>query len=74
MHDAMWDGASWWWMAAAMLAVWLVIVGLVVYVVRELTGTGARDARAVLDGRYARGEIDDEDYQRRRAALRGPRR
>ncbi|MBM0259612.1 SHOCT domain-containing protein [Micromonospora sp. 4G55] len=30
----------------------------------------AAAARTILDERYARGEIDDEEYQRRRSALR----
>jgi putative membrane protein len=30
---------------------------------------GPRSARQILDERYARGEIDDEEYQRRRDLL-----
>lgn len=33
------------------------------------TGTGPRPAREILDERYARGEIDTEEYQQRRRAL-----
>ncbi|MFI5911871.1 SHOCT domain-containing protein [Dactylosporangium sp. NPDC051541] len=33
---------------------------------------GRRDAAAILAERYARGEIDDEEYQRRRDQLSRP--
>jgi putative membrane protein len=32
--------------------------------------TSMTEASRILDERYARGEIDDEEYQRRRAVLR----
>lgn len=35
-------------------------------------GADTSAARALLDERLARGEIDPEDYQRRRALLEGP--
>jgi putative membrane protein len=67
------------WPMGAMMAGWLlltvVIVGLVVWLVvsyaRPRTGaddTGA--ARRILAERYARGEVDTEDYTQRLAALR----
>lgn len=58
--------------------VWLIIVGLIVagivLFVRRLwdVGGGSQDnARALLDERYARGEIDDDEYQRRKKSLLG---
>ncbi|WP_380680112.1 SHOCT domain-containing protein [Salinigranum sp. GCM10025319] len=61
--------------------VWpLLLLGLVVaafvvgvYLLRRLDaeGTVDSDALTVLRGRYARGEIDDEEFQRRRARLEG---
>lgn len=36
------------------------------------SGAGTSAARVLLDERLARGEIDPEDYQRRRALLEGP--
>ena len=61
--------------------VWpLVLLGLVVaafvagvYLLRRLDAdrTADSDALTVLRGRYARGEIDDEEFQRRRTRLDG---
>jgi putative membrane protein len=64
----------------ALIWVWPVFVlvglGLLIYVlVRVVAGgrsssDGGERARRILDERYARGEIDDEEYRRRRAELR----
>ena len=35
------------------------------------TGVGPQQAREILDERYARGEIDTQEYQERRRALEG---
>jgi putative membrane protein len=55
-------------------------VTAIVLALRSRDGSGARtptsptalprnEASRILDERYARGEIDDEEYQRRRAVL-----
>ncbi len=59
---------------------WLVLVGVILYAVVRLLPSGRsgrdRDDRdpespeAILDRRFARGEIDIETYQAQRAALR----
>lgn len=82
--DSGWDmhgGLGWGGWVLMVIAV-LLLVALVVAVVIALlrmasTGPqpgagGARRSRAeeVLDERFARGEIDEEEYQRRRAVLR----
>jgi putative membrane protein len=68
------DWSSWWWMPVGMIALWVVLIAAIVLVVRELMlRSPSRDAGAALDARYARGEIDDEEYQRRRANLRAHR-
>jgi putative membrane protein len=68
----------------ALLWLVLIVVGVVIilYVVIRLTGNGIRRprgegqleaasaARRILDERFARGEIDAEEYQRRRDLLR----
>ncbi len=62
----------------AMILPLLLLVALVVIVVRWLAsgnadraGTAARSPREILDERFARGEIDDEEYQSRRKQLEG---
>jgi putative membrane protein len=67
-----WDnGWSSWWMPVGMLALWVVVIAAIALLVRELVvRSSARDADAALDARYARGEIDDEEYQHRRSVLR----
>lgn len=67
-----WNDGSWtWWMPVGMVLVWLVVAVVVVVLVRAFTRPpDGGDPRAVLDERYARGEIDDEEYRRRRATLR----
>jgi len=65
-------------MALNMVVFWGLLITAVVLLVRYLTGGRARafpvtlaDAERVLAERYARSEIDDEEYQRRLAVLRG---
>ena len=73
MHD--WFGWGWGGMVLGPLFMifWLaVLVGVIVLVVRWLgsgspgSGRPEQGARDILDERYARGEIDREEYQRRR--------
>jgi putative membrane protein len=70
---------GWMWVWPVLIVVGLVILG---YVAVRLTqswqlsgpsgsGSGADSAaRRILDERYARGEIDEEEYRRRRDVLR----
>lgn len=72
----MWEwhsGWAWWWMGVGMLLFWgLVAFGIVMLV--RLGGrsgsSGRREAREILDERYARGEIDDDEYRRRSDLIR----
>ena len=75
MHDWMGWGSGWGGMifGPLMMIAWLaVLVAVVVWIVRWLGGGGAggvkpeRTAREILDERYARGDIDREEYLRRR--------
>jgi putative membrane protein len=74
--NAGWGG--WLLMTIAMVLFWALIITAVVLIVRYLvsqrpTGTSAESARTpeeVLAERYARGEIDDDEYQRRLSLLR----
>lgn len=66
----MWGGFIWW------PLLWLVLVALLVlgaiYLFRSTTTTSDADpAMEELRKRYARGEIDDEEYEERAAKLRG---
>jgi putative membrane protein len=64
---------GWWWaMGITWLVVAAVVVVLVVVLVRHFGNgpAGRRSAEDALDGRYARGEIDDDEYRRRRDTLR----
>jgi putative membrane protein len=76
-HDG-WGG--WVLMSAATVALWAVVITVVVLEVRYLAsdrgrsagprpGPPANRAEDVLAARYARGDIDDEEYRRRLALL-----
>jgi putative membrane protein len=71
------DGAMGGWGPLMMVVNTMLFVGLVVVaivIVARLVGrpavTGPGDAETILAQRYARGEIDDEEYRRRLTALR----
>jgi putative membrane protein len=85
--DFMWgmhDGPGWGgWLVMGLLTLLLVglVVGLVLLAVRSAgarpgapgqpAGRGPGPAEHLLDERFARGEIDEEEYLRRREVLRG---
>ncbi len=79
MHDwNMWWGGGGMWFGPLWMIVWLaVLVVIIVALVRWIGGTGGgnvastRTARDILDERYARGEIDREEYMRRRQDVFG---
>lgn len=62
-------GFHWIWM----VVFWVAVIGLIAWAVaRVAPSDGDRrssTARAILDERYARGELDDEEYRRRRSEL-----
>jgi putative membrane protein len=64
-------GWSWFWFALLVL----VIVLLVVWITRRSGptdgGGGGDDALRILEERFARGEIDREEFEERRRTLRG---
>lgn len=76
-------GMGWGWLFGLLLLAG--VVALIVLVVRlttdgrpsadrdPQTGTGQHRARAILDERYARGEIDTTEYEERLRVLRGDR-
>ncbi len=62
-------GIHWIWM----VVFWAVAIGLIAWAVTRLAPTGparpSDTARMILDERYARGELDDDEYRRRRGEL-----
>ena len=66
---------GWGWMGSiGSIAAWLVLIAAVVVVARyAFAGRGAGRAQAlqILEERYARGEIGQEEFLRRRADLGG---
>ena len=74
-HDGVgWGG--WIMMTLAMVAFWSLVVFAVVAIFRTTTSSGSsqrsgnRDPMEILDERFARGEIDAEEYSQRRDLLR----
>jgi len=68
-------GGSWWMMGGEALVAALVIVGIVfalLLVVRRAEPSqvaNGNNARAILEARLARGEIDEQEFQRRSSFL-----
>lgn len=72
----MMDGWDWFWGALMMLLFWGGVVALIVLAVRAASGYrsrpdsgGTTDARSVLEARFARGEISEEEFEHRRRVL-----
>lgn len=65
----MWGGAGLWWMPL----VWLVLLGVTVWLVITINRPTTRrsDSRAleILEERFARGEIDRDEFESRRDEL-----
>ena len=67
------DEFSWWWfviMPLGMLAFWALVAWVIVTLVRGARPDTATDPERVLADRYARGDIDAEEYHRRLDDLR----
>lgn len=71
---------GWLMMGFTFLVFWGVVIALVVWAVRTHRGptpgpgaAAAGRAEDVLAGRFARGEIDEQEYLRRRDVLHGTR-
>ena len=74
MDDDHMDGGGWGVMAFVLLLVVVVIGALIYFVARDSGHRSARsgsDPADVLDHRFARGEIDEDEYRKRRDILRG---
>jgi putative membrane protein len=71
-----WNAGDWVAMSAMMILLWGVIVAVVLWVVRTArrdrgSAASADEAGALLAERFARGEIDGEEFSRSRELLYG---
>jgi putative membrane protein len=75
-HGA-WGAGDWLSMSVMMLAFWALVIALILWLVRSsrngsedrLTVSPMQRADEVLAERFAGGEIDEEEFTRRRASL-----
>jgi putative membrane protein len=70
------DGPGWW--IVFVILFWILVIGSIVFLLRSRGGWGPprvqverESALDVLDARYARGEIDADEYRERRSVLAG---
>ncbi|MEV8550210.1 SHOCT domain-containing protein [Streptomyces glaucescens] len=79
-YDHNLSGWGWFAMSASMILFWVLIITLGVLLFRALaragntetaTGTREADPEKLLAERFARGEIDEDEYDRRLTVLRG---
>ena len=76
-HDG-WGPGAWIAMAFVMLVFWTIVVAAIIALVRSESRTRPRsrvvgradDPERILAERFARGEIDADDYKQRRDLLR----
>jgi putative membrane protein len=78
-RDDMGNGGGHWWAWLIGAVVLVILVGLAVFAVVRMTtssgtartnASGPQSAEDLLAARFARGEIDEDEYRRRRDALR----
>jgi putative membrane protein len=70
-HDG-WGAGNWLLMSFMILVFWALVIAGIVWVVRGRNSPqqhGLNPARRILDERFARGEIDQDEYTRRREHL-----
>ena len=75
MWSGDWNGWGVFWMSLMMVVFWGGLIWLVVYAIRQFSGSAGRapnrvvSALEVLEERFARGEIDRDEYEDRRRVL-----
>lgn len=67
MHD--WGGGWIWLWGTAIMAIWIAVIGGVVWLVLRSVRAGNDTARRILDQRLARGEITIEEHRELTRAL-----
>lgn len=73
-----WNGWAWLAMSASMLVFWALVIWGLITVVRSANRPGRtdpgtypmKDPEQILRERFARGEIDEAEYEHRREVLR----
>ena len=76
ISDTGWSTGSWVLMSLVMVAVWGAVIALIVLLVRSAHREPPRRipdgdaARRILDERFARGEINEDEYVHRRQLMR----
>ena len=71
----MMHGWDWFWGPLMMLLFWGGLAAVIVFAVRASTSGSRRnsgeetDARAILEARFAKGEISEDEFERRKSAL-----
>lgn len=69
----MWYGAGGWWMFFSMLVFWAGVIALIVWAVRTTSDRPVtrehNRALEILEDRYARGEIEQDEFEQRRRTL-----
>ncbi len=75
-HGMMWNGGMHWIMGPIMMLLFLIVaVAVVALVIRWIGGTShfaqtsSSAARRILEERFARGEIDEDEFQKKKRAL-----
>jgi putative membrane protein len=70
-----WDGADWIWMTFMMIAFWGGLAAVVVFAIkgfgrsRPSPDTQTPDARTILETRFAKGDISEEEFEDRKKTL-----
>ena len=57
------------WILFINLVIWGGLLALVIWAVRRFTASRPDNALSILKERFARGEIDQQEYEQRKAAL-----
>ncbi len=76
LESGSWGGGGWGWGFGFLWPLlWLIVlaatIGIVMYfLTRQTSSTNANNALVVLRERYARGEIEDEEFEERASRLR----
>ncbi len=75
-HGMMWNGGMHWIMGPIMMLLFLIVaVAVVALVIRWIGGTphsaqtSSSPARRILEERFARGEIDEDEFKNKKRAL-----